>query len=186
MKIIETPLKDAVIIEPKVFGDERGYFFEVYQKKRYQELGFGLDFVQDNRSKSTKNVLRGLHFQKTKPQGKLVSVTQGSVFDVAVDLRPESPTFGQHHSVILSEDNFLQFYIPPGFAHGFCVLSDTASFQYKCTDYYDPTDEGGLIWNDPELGIEWPVSNPVVSAKDCILPSLESIKEQILKGWTNG
>ncbi|HGL4529462.1 TPA: dTDP-4-dehydrorhamnose 3,5-epimerase, partial [Enterobacter roggenkampii] len=125
MKIIETPLKDAVIIEPKVFGDERGYFFEIYHKRRYQEFGFGLDFVQDNRSKSTKNVLRGLHFQKTKPQGKLVSVTEGSVFDVAVDLRPESPTFGQHHSVILTEDNFLQFYIPPGFAHGFCVLSDT-------------------------------------------------------------
>lgn len=186
MKIIETPLKDAVIIEPKIFGDERGYFFEVYQKKRYQELGFALEFVQDNRSKSIKNVLRGLHFQKTKPQGKLVSVTQGSVFDVAVDLRPESPTFGQHHSVILSEENFLQFYIPPGFAHGFCVLSDTASFQYKCTDYYDPTDESGLIWNDPDLGIEWPVSNPVVSAKDCFLPSLASIKEKILKGWKNG
>ena len=122
MKIIETPLKDAVIIEPKIFGDERGYFFEVYQKKRYQELGFALEFVQDNRSKSTKNVLRGLHFQKTKPQGKLVSVTQGAVFDVAVDLRPESLTFGQHHSVILSEENFLQFDSPAGFAHGFCVL----------------------------------------------------------------
>lgn len=186
MKIIETNLKDAVIIEPKVFKDERGYFFEIYQKSRYQELGIELEFVQDNRSKSTKNVLRGLHFQKTKPQGKLVSVTEGAVFDVAVDLRPDSPTFGQHHSVILSEDNFLQFYVPPGFAHGFCVLSDTASFQYKCTDYYDPGDEGGLIWNDPELGIEWPVDEPIVSAKDCILPGFASIRDQILKGWNHG
>lgn len=185
MKIIETPLQGALIIEPKVFGDERGYFFEVYQKKRYEEVGFTLDFVQDNRSKSSKNVLRGLHFQKRKPQGKLVSVTEGAVFDVAVDLRPESPTFGQHHSVILSEENFLQFYIPPGFAHGFCVLSDTASFQYKCTDYYDPADEGGLIWNDPVLGIKWPVSEPIVSAKDSTLPSLSSIKEHILEGWNN-
>ncbi|MBB1201483.1 dTDP-4-dehydrorhamnose 3,5-epimerase [Enterobacteriaceae bacterium 89] len=183
MKIIETSLKDAVVIEPRVFGDERGYFFEVYQKSRYQELGITPEFVQDNRSKSTQNVLRGLHFQKNKPQGKLVSVTEGSVFDVAVDLRPDSPTFGQHHAVILSEENFLQFYIPPGFAHGFCVLSETASFQYKCTDYYDPTDEGGLIWNDPALGIEWPVTEPIVSAKDRILPELASIKEQILKGW---
>lgn len=186
MKIIETSLKDAVIIEPRVFKDERGYFFEVYQKSRYQEMGIEQDFVQDNRSKSTKNVLRGLHFQKKKPQGKLVSVTEGVVFDVAVDLRPDSASFGQHHSVILSEDNFLQFYIPPGFAHGFCVLSDTASFQYKCTDYYDPSDECGLIWNDQDLGIEWPVSDPVVSAKDIILPSFASIKDQIIKGWNHG
>lgn len=183
MKINKTRLKDAVVIEPLVFKDDRGYFFEVYQRNNYQQLGITHEFVQDNRSKSTKNVLRGLHFQKTKPQGKLVSVTQGTVFDVAVDLRHDSPTFGQHHSVILSEDNFLQFYIPPGFAHGFCVLSDTASFQYKCTDYYDPTDEGGLIWNDPELRIEWPVTDPIISAKDSVLPQFASVKEQILKGW---
>ncbi|MGK7246294.1 dTDP-4-dehydrorhamnose 3,5-epimerase [Buttiauxella agrestis] len=183
MKIIETGLKDAIVIEPKVFKDERGYFFELYQQKRYQEAGINLPFVQDNRSRSTKNVLRGLHFQKNKPQGKLVTVTEGVVFDVAVDLRPDSPTFGKHHSVILSGDNFLEFYIPPGFAHGFCVLSEIACFQYKCTDYYDPTDEGGLIWSDSELGIEWPVNSPIVSAKDQVLPLFDDIKENIIKGW---
>ncbi|UJD95325.1 dTDP-4-dehydrorhamnose 3,5-epimerase [Lelliottia amnigena] len=186
MKIIETRLKDAVIIEPQVFKDERGYFFEVYKKTRYQSLGINAEFVQDNRSKSTKNVLRGLHFQKNKPQGKLISVSEGVVFDVAVDLRPDSATFGQYHSVILSDENFLQFYIPPGFAHGFCVLSDTATFQYKCTDYYDPSDEGGIIWNDPVLNIDWPIIEPIISAKDCALPDFFSTKEQIIKGWNNG
>ncbi|WP_110791842.1 MULTISPECIES: dTDP-4-dehydrorhamnose 3,5-epimerase [Enterobacteriaceae] len=183
MKVIETGLKGAIIIEPRVFGDERGYFYELYQKKRYFECGIEHEFVQDNRSRSSKNVLRGLHFQKTKPQGKLVTVTDGVVFDVAVDLRPESETFGQHHAVILSGENFLEFYIPPGFAHGFCVLSDYASFQYKCTDYYDPSDESGLIWNDPILGIDWPVDNPLVSPKDSILPELKDIKKDILNGW---
>lgn len=183
MKIIETGLKDAIVIEPKVFKDERGYFFELYQQKRYQEAGINLPFVQDNRSRSTRNVLRGLHFQKNKPQGKLVTVTEGEVFDVAVDLRPNSPTFGKHYSVILSGDNFLEFYVPPGFAHGFCVLSEVACFQYKCTDYYDPTDEGGLIWSDSELEIDWPINSPIVSAKDQVLPLFAKIKENIIKGW---
>ena len=141
------------------------------------------DFVQDNRSRSTQGVLRGLHFQKHKPQGKLVTVTQGTVFDVAVDLRAESPTFGQYESVLLTGDNRVQFYIPPGFAHGFCVLSETADFQYKCTDYYDPSDEGGLLWNDPELAIAWPLDTPTLSAKDSVLPTLAAIRDNLKHGW---
>ncbi|MNO67690.1 dTDP-4-dehydrorhamnose 3,5-epimerase [compost metagenome] len=142
-----------------------------------------MDFVQDNRSRSTQNVLRGLHFQKTKPQGKLVTVTQGRVFDVAVDLRPDSPTFGQHESVLLTGENKIQFYIPPGFAHGFCVLSETADFQYKCTDYYDPADESGLLWNDPALRIEWPLTEPLLSPKDSVQPTLAQIRDNLVNGW---
>lgn len=183
MKITETKLAGVKIIEPKIFGDERGFFYETYQKKRYQEAGIDADFVQDNYSKSTVGVLRGLHFQKLKPQGKLVSVTKGEVFDVAVDLRPESPTFGQYESVILSADNKLQFYIPKGFAHGFCVLSDIAEFQYKCTDYYDPSDESGLIWNDPTINITWPVKDVLLSNKDLEQPTFSEIKDKIVNGW---
>ena len=183
MNIIKSKLAGAVIIEPKVFGDDRGFFYETFQKKRYAEAGIDDEFVQDNRSKSSKGVLRGLHFQKNKPQGKLVTVTQGEVYDVAVDLRPESPTFGQYEAVILSGENKKQFYVPKGFAHGFLVLSDVAEFQYKCTDYYDPTDEGGLIWNDADINIAWPVSEPMLSAKDAILPSLSEVKTQIMNGW---
>jgi dTDP-4-dehydrorhamnose 3,5-epimerase len=128
-------------------------------------------------------VLRGLHFQKTKPQGKLVTVTDGEVFDVAVDLRPESDTFGQYEAVILTGENKLQFYIPPGFAHGFCVLSESADFQYKCTDYYDPSDESGLLWNDPVINIKWPVINPLLSEKDKVLPILSEIEDKIKQGW---
>ncbi|ABC29219.1 dTDP-4-dehydrorhamnose 3,5-epimerase [Hahella chejuensis KCTC 2396] len=176
MKVIQTKLSGVVIIEPRVFGDHRGFFMETYQVARYRnEAGIELEFVQDNHSRSGRGVLRGLHFQKTKPQGKLVRVTQGEVFDVAVDLRKGSSTYGQWEGVILSGENHLQFYIPPGFAHGFCVLSETADFQYKCTDYYDPADEGGLIWNDPDIGIVWPIESPNLSQKDLALPTLREI-----------
>lgn len=183
MNIIKTKIKDLLIIEPKVFGDDRGFFYETFQAERYKSAGIDADFVQDNRSRSSQGVLRGLHFQKTKPQGKLVTVTEGEVFDVAVDLRPGSETFGLHEAIILTGQNKLQFYVPPGFAHGFCVLSDTADFQYKCTDYYDPSDESGLLWNDPSLQIQWPLSNPLLSDKDMIQPTLDAIKDKLINGW---
>lgn len=168
MKVLDTKIADVKIIEPKVFGDERGFFLETFQAERYRgALSIDTDFVQDNHSRSQKGVLRGLHFQRTKPQGKLVRVVRGEVFDVAVDIRPESPTYGQWEGVVLSEENKRQFWVPPGLAHGFLVLSDVADFEYKCTDYYDPTDEGCLIWNDPTVSIEWPlVEDPKLSAKD--------------------
>ena len=167
MKISHSKLKGCVIIEPRVFGDERGFFLETFQVARYeQEAGIDLPFVQDNHSRSARGVLRGLHFQKTKPQGKLVRVVRGEVYDVAVDIRKGSATFGEWEGVILSEDNKKQFWVPPGFAHGFVVLSDTADFEYKCTDYYDPSDEGSVLWSDPDLDIPWPIANPVLSAKD--------------------
>ena len=167
MKISHSKLKGCVIIEPRVFGDERGFFLETFQTVRYeQEAGIDLPFVQDNHSRSARGVLRGLHFQKTKPQGKLVRVVRGEVYDVAVDIRKGSATFGQWKGVILSEDNKKQFWVPPGFAHGFEVLSDTADFEYKCTDYYDPSDEGSILWSDPDLNIPWPIANPLLSTKD--------------------
>ncbi len=176
MKVIQTTLADCVIIEPNVFGDQRGFFMETFQAERYKtDAGIEQAFVQDNHSRSTQGVLRGLHFQKTKPQGKLVRVTQGEVFDVAVDLRDGSPTYGKWEGVYLTGENHLQFYVPPGFAHGFVVVSETADFQYKCTDYYDPTDEGGILWNDPEIGIEWPVASPILSDKDKVLPTLSEL-----------
>lgn len=157
MKVVNTNIIDVKIIEPRVFGDKRGFFLETFQQERYQSmLDIDFEFVQDNHSRSVKGVLRGLHFQKSKPQGKLVRVVRGRVFDVAVDIRPDSPTFGQWAGVELSEENKCQFWVPPGLAHGFLVLSDTADFEYKCTDYYDPTDEGSLIWNDVDVAIEWP------------------------------
>ena len=167
MKVINTKLKDCVIIEPKVFGDDRGFFLEVFQAERYSHLaGINLPFVQDNYSRSSRGVLRGLHFQKTKPQGKLVRVVRGEVYDVVLDIRKGSLTFGQWEGIILSEENKRQFWVPPGFAHGFLVLSNTADFEYKCTDYYDPTDEGSVLWNDPDLDIPWPVADPILSNKD--------------------
>ena len=177
MKVIETKLKDCVTIVPKVFGDERGFFLETYQAERYADLaGITSSFVQDNHSRSSRGVLRGLHFQKTKPQGKLVRVAKGEVYDVAADIRQGSPTFGQWEGVILSEENKTQLWIPPGFAHGFVVLSDTADFEYKCTDYYDPSDEGSILWNDPELNILWPIDNPILSAKDRNAEKLADLK----------
>lgn len=176
MEVIKTKLDGVVIIKPKVFGDDRGFFLETFQQERYRELaGIDLPFVQDNHSRSTKGVLRGLHFQKTKPQGKLVRVVRGEVYDVAVDINPSSPTFGQYEGVILSEANKAQFWVPPGYAHGFAVLSETADFEYKCTDFYDPSDEGGLIWNDPTVAIDWPLENPSLSEKDAVLPTLEEL-----------
>ena len=175
MKVIETKLPGVLIIEPKVFGDSRGFFKETFQAQRYRDAGIEYDFVQDNHSRSQKGVLRGLHFQITKPQGKLVSCSQGAVFDVAVDVDPLSATFGQYVGIELTDDNHRQFWVPPGYAHGFCVLTDTADFQYKCTDYYDPSDEGGLIWNDPDVAIEWPIDEPLLSDKDAKLPTLKEL-----------
>lgn len=166
MKIIESHLSGVKLIEPQVFGDERGYFMESWQEQRYLDAGIKERFVQSNVSKSAHGVLRGLHFQNPNPQGKLVYVLSGEVYDVAVDIRRGSPTFGQHHGVILSESNHRQFYVPEGFAHGFCVLSKTATFAYMCTNYYDPSSEASLLWNDPVLGIEWPIDQPQLSAKD--------------------
>lgn len=156
MKVLATKLPGVLIIEPQVYGDARGFFQETYHAQRYIDAGIVLPFVQDNHSRSGKGVLRGLHSQLTHPQGKLVRVTQGAVFDVAVDIRRGSPTFGKWAGAILSEDNFRQFYIPPGFAHGFLALSDRVDFLYKCTDYYHPEDEVGILWNDPDIGIDWP------------------------------
>ena len=178
MNIIKTQLRDCVIIEPKVFDDERGFFLETFQAERYADLaGISLAFVQDNHSRSSKGVLRGLHFQKSKPQGKLVRVIRGEVYDVAVDIRSGSPTYGQWQSVILSEENKTQFWVPPGFAHGFVVLSETADFEYKCTDYYDPSDEGSLLWNDSDLNISWPIDNPRLTEKDANALLLADLKK---------
>lgn len=176
MKVTETNLEGVLIIEPKVFGDQRGFFKETFQSERYKEAGIDLPFVQDNHSRSQKGVLRGLHLQKSRPQGKLVSCSAGAVFDVAVDVDPESSTFGQYVGIELSAENHKQLWIPPGYAHGFCVLSEMADFQYKCTDLYFPEDEGGLIWNDPAVNIDWPIKNPFLSDKDLKLPTLAEIK----------
>ncbi len=156
IKVTKAPIEGLYIIEPTVHGDSRGYFTETYNRRDMEEAGLTMEFVQDNQSMSTKGVLRGLHFQKEYPQGKLVRVIRGRVFDVAVDLRRSSPTYGQWYGVELTEENKKQFYISEGFAHGFLVLSDTAEFCYKVTDFYHPGDEGGLAWNDPAIGIEWP------------------------------
>ncbi|ASF48471.1 dTDP-4-dehydrorhamnose 3,5-epimerase [Methylovulum psychrotolerans] len=166
MQVHKTDLPGVVIVEPKVFGDERGFFMETWNQARYAEMVTADAFVQDNVSFSRKGVLRGLHFQKINPQGKLVYVLQGEVFDVALDIRVGSPTFGQWASVVLSAENKRQFFIPAGFAHGFCVTSETALFAYKCTDKYNPQAEGSVLWNDPDLNIPWPTDAPELSAKD--------------------
>ncbi len=167
MNILPTPIKDLIIIEPRVFEDDRGYFFESYNAKTLQELGFEHSFIQDNVSKSTKGVLRGLHFQKTPyAQGKLVQVLNGAVLDVAVDLRSGSETYGHHFSIELNDQNKRLFYIPEGFAHGFLTLADDTIFSYKCTNIYNKESEGGLMWNDPSLNINWGIDNPILSEKD--------------------
>ena len=178
MKLRLTPIKDLVILEPKVFEDSRGYFFEAYNKNAFHELGLDYDFVQDNQSYSTKGVLRGLHFQKHFPQAKLVRVLEGEVFDVAVDLRKNSPTFGKWYGVKLSAENKKMFMIPRGFAHGFLVLSDTAVFSYKCDDFYHPNDEGGIMFDDPDIGIEWPKIDVeyILSEKDKKHPGFKCIR----------
>lgn len=173
---IETPIKDLYVIEPTVFGDDRGYFMETYQYKEFKDAGLDMVFVQDNQSKSKKGVLRGLHYQTRNLQGKLVRVVKGEVFDVGVDLREASKTFGQWYGVLLTEENKKMFYVPEGFAHGFVVMSDSAEFVYKCTNYYDPTSEAGLMWNDPEIGIEWPIPDDMellLSEKDKVHPSFK-------------
>lgn len=175
MKVIETQLAGVLIIEPKVFGDHRGFFLETFQVERYRDAGIGLPFVQDNHSRSQRGVLRGLHFQRTRPQGKLVSVSRGAVYDVAVDINPDSPTCGQYVGVELNDENHRQLWVPPGYAHGFCVLSEVADFQYKCTDLYFPADEGGLLWNDPDVNIPWPLDTPQLSAKDQANPTLRQL-----------
>jgi len=174
----KTKIDGVYIIEPKVFGDNRGYFMETYNKEQFDEAGLNMTFVQDNESKSNKGVLRGLHFQKKHSQGKLVRVTKGEVFDVAVDLRTGSPTYGHWEGVVLNDENKKQFYIPEGFAHGFLVLSDEAVFNYKCTDLYSPEYDGGVMWNDPDINIEWPldvIENILLSEKDKVHPNLKDL-----------
>ena len=169
MQISKTPIDGLLIIEPKVFADPRGMFYEVYSESKYNEHGISR-FVQDNHSVSKQGVLRGLHYQVNSGQDKLVRVTQGEIFDVAVDIRKQSPTYGKWWGLSLSETNNLQLYIPVGFAHGFCVLSESAEVLYKCSDYYSPEDERGILWNDPDLAIDWPIKDPILSEKDAVYP----------------
>ena len=180
-KLVETPIKDLYIIEPTVFKDHRGFFMESWNEREFKGIGLNVKFVQDNHSRSKKGVLRGLHFQNPRPQGKLVRVVRGAVFDVAVDLRQGSPTFGKWYGVILSDENHRMLYIPEGFAHGFLVLSDEADFFYKCTDFYYSEYDAGILWDDPDIGINWPfeeygIKEPILSEKDRKLPRLCEIK----------
>lgn len=180
MKVIETSLPSVMLLEPVVYADERGFFMEAWNKRRYEELGIPTDFVQDNLSYSMKGVLRGLHFQNPNAQGKLVSVLYGEVFDVAVDVRVGSPTFGKWAGATLSAENKRQLYIPEGFAHGFLVTGKAALFSYKCTDYYNPGAERSLLWDDPELKIDWPLKSPILSGKDGSGPPLAQIPTEKL------
>ena len=166
MKILPTNVPDVVLLEPKVFGDARGFFVETYREEKLQALGFNWRFVQDNHSRSIQGVLRGLHYQIGRPQGKLVHVVRGEIFDVAVDIRRDSRTFGRWVGMKLDDKSLRQVYIPPGFAHGFCVLSEIADVVYKCSDFYSPGHELTILWNDPEIGIDWPISEPLLSEKD--------------------
>ena len=166
MKVLSCDIAGLFVIEPQVFGDARGFFLETWNRRRYREAGIDGDFVQDNISFSKKGTLRGLHFQNPNAQAKLMQVLQGEVFDVAVDIRRSSPTFGRWHGVVLSAENKRQFYIPAGFAHGFAVLSDTALFHYKCTEFYWPKDEMAIRWDDPDIGIDWPIKSPLISERD--------------------
>jgi dTDP-4-dehydrorhamnose 3,5-epimerase len=184
MKIIQTKLPGVVVIEPQVFGDARGYFYESYHEGKYREAGIDVRFVQSNVSRSAKGVLRGLHYQWPNPQGKLVSVLEGEVYDVAVDIRRGSPTFGQSVGVMLTADNHRHFWVPEGFAHGFCVLSEFATFTYQCTALYDPKADAGIRWNDAALGIDWPLSEPLLSDKDGKTPLLEDVPPERLPVYT--
>jgi dTDP-4-dehydrorhamnose 3,5-epimerase len=177
VKVTETRLPGVLIIEPRVHGDERGFFVETFRAERFAEqTGVTMPFVQDNHSRSSVGVLRGLHAQQHHPQGKLVRAARGEVFDVATDINPASSTFGRWVGATLSDSNHKQLWIPPGYAHGFLVLSELADVEYKCTDYYHPEDEIGVIWNDPDIGIEWPLDSPTLSAKDLSLPGLREIR----------
>ena len=173
MKATETPLPGVLLIEPKVFADARGFFLETYNAARFREFGIDAPFVQDNQSRSARGVLRGLHYQEPNPQGKLVRCTLGALFDVAVDIRRDSPHFGKWFGAELSEENKRMLWIPPGFAHGFCALSDIADLAYKCTSLYEAQNDRVILWNDPDLGIKWPVTNPKLSAKDARAPRLK-------------
>lgn len=180
MNVIETALPGVLVIEPRVIGDARGLFMETFSARRYREqAGIALPFVQDNLSRSQRGVLRGLHFQRRRPQGKLIQVLEGAVYDVAVNVDPESPDFGRHAAVTLSAADHRQLWIPPGYAHGFCVLGDTATLHYKCTDYYDPADEWGLAWNCPDLAIPWPLDAPILSDRDRRHPALMELARQL-------
>ena len=176
MRFRPTELPDVILVEPDVHRDQRGFFLETFHARKYAEGGVPGPFVQDNHSRSVQGTLRGLHAQREHPQGKLVRAVEGEMFDVAVDIRPASPTFGRWVGVRLSGENFRQLYIPPGFAHGFCVLSEVVHVEYKCTDFYRPEDEIGIAWDDPEIGITWPLSEPVISAKDRALPRLRDLR----------
>lgn len=175
MKVIPTDLDGVLIIEPKLFTDERGFFMESFQKRRYQDAGIETEFVQDNISRSVCNTLRGLHYQYPNDQAKLVQVLEGEIYDVAVDIRRGSRTFGRWVDVLLSAENQRQFFVPAGFAHGFCVLSPSALFLYKCSDFYSPEAEGGICWNDPDLGIPWPVRSPILSQRDSRFTPLSEV-----------
>jgi len=174
-----TALPEVILIQPDVHRDDRGFFFEVYHARKYAEGGVAASFVQDNQSRSVNGILRGLHGQRRHPQGKLVRVIEGEIFDVAVDVRRGSPHFGDWVGVTLSGENFHQLYVPPGFLHGFCVVSEVADVMYKCTDFYDGPDEIGVRWDDPDIGIEWPTDSPLVSAKDAAAPLLSEISDQL-------
>lgn len=180
MKITPTTLTDVLIIEPKVFEDSRGYFMETYHRNRYQKQGIGRPFVQDNLSYSVKGTIRGLHYQGRCPQAKLVQVIAGEIFDVAIDIRKGSPTFGQWAGIYLSDRNKRQVFIPEGFAHGFCVISDAALFSYKCSDFYNADDELGILWSDSDIAVDWPVAEPIISEKDKHLPRLSDISDDLL------
>jgi len=180
MNVKETKLPGVLIVEPDVFADERGFFLETWSTTRYEEAGIPGPFVQDNVSLSGRGILRGLHFQYPQSQGKLVQILSGEVVDVAVDIRADSPTFGQWVSEVLSGTNHRQMYVPPGLAHGYCVTSETALFSYKCTDFYNPATENGIIWNDPDLGIDWRVDEPLLSPKDAGYPRLKDISRDKL------
>jgi dTDP-4-dehydrorhamnose 3,5-epimerase len=175
MNVVATKLNDVLIIEPAVYEDARGFFMETYHQRRYQQADISTTFVQDNLSRSVRNTLRGLHFQRNRPQAKLVQVLSGEVYDVAVDIRPGSATFGQWVGVELSAENRRQLFVPEGFAHGFCVLSEWALFAYKCSALYDPDDEGGLLWSDPGIGIDWPVTDPIITEKDAAFACLSDL-----------
>ena len=184
MKVIETALPCALILEPQVFGDARGFFYESYNEAKYRAAGVDHRFVQSNVSRSARGVLRGLHYQWPNPQGKLVSVLEGEVYDVAVDIRRGSPTFGQSVGVMLTADNHRHFWVPEGFAHGFCVLSEFATFTYQCTALYDPKADAGIRWNDAALAIDWPLSEPLLSDKDGRTPLLEDVPPERLPVYT--
>lgn len=182
MKVHPTPLAGVLLIEPQVHRDDRGFFLETYHQQRYADNGIEVTFVQDNHSRSSRGTVRGLHAQLRTPQGKLMRAIEGEIWDVAVDIRPDSPTYRSWYATTLSADNFRQLYIPEGCAHGFCVLTESAQVEYKCTALYDPSDQLAIAWNDPDIGIDWPVEEPLLSAKDQVAPTLAAIESRLRSG----